>query len=85
MKKEKGQMTFEDAMRRLEESVRALESGELSLDASLETFEKAVALVRSCTAALENAKQKVKILTEAQDGTVTEEVFVGADGGEHET
>ena len=65
-------MTFEVAIARLEEIVRALESGSAPLDKSLALFEEGVALVKLCNSRLDNAEQKVKILTAAPDGTLTE-------------
>lgn len=62
-------MTFEAAMSRLEEILRALESGNESLDTSLKLYEEGVSLIRSCSALLENAEQSVKIL-QMQDGEV---------------
>lgn len=65
-------MTFEAAMGRLEEIVRMLESGNAPLDVSLGLFEEGVALVKLCNAKLDTAEQKVKILTNAGDGTLIE-------------
>ncbi len=65
-------MTFEAAMARLEEIVRALEGGDVPLDASLALYEEGVALVRLCNARLDHAQQRVKILSAAEDGTMTE-------------
>ena len=45
-------MTFEAAMARLEEIVRALESGNTPLDISLSLFEEGVALVKLCNSRL---------------------------------
>lgn len=65
-------MTFEAAMARLEEIVRMLESGNAPLDTSLSLFEEGVALVKLCNSKLDTAEQKVKILTDAGDGTLVE-------------
>ncbi len=66
------EMTFEVAIARLEEIVRALESGQAPLDKSLALFEEGVALVKLCNSRLDTAEQKVKILTAAPDGTLAE-------------
>lgn len=55
-------MAFEAALARLEEIVRALDSGEAALDESLALFEEGVGLVKLCSAKLDGAEQKVKIL-----------------------
>lgn len=72
MKEKTENMTFEAAMARLEEIVRMLESGNAPLDTSLTLFEEGVALVKLCNSKLDTAEQKVKILTDAGDGTLTE-------------
>ncbi|MBE6707763.1 MAG: exodeoxyribonuclease VII small subunit [Ruminococcaceae bacterium] len=69
-------VTFEEAMARLEEIVKYLESGNAPLDKSLEVFEEGVALVKLCNSKLDNAEQKVRFLTsggeEISDGAVPE-------------
>lgn len=66
------EMTFEAAMARLEEIVRMLENGSAPLDQSLALFEEGVALVKLCNSRLDAAEQKVKVLTRADDGSLTE-------------
>jgi len=68
-------MTFELALARLEEIVRAMESGSAALDSSLALFEEGIGLVKFCTKALDTAEQKVKILQKDENGTVTEAPF----------
>ncbi len=55
-------ITFEDAMKRIEEIVSVLENGNSSLDQSLELFEEATKLCAFCNKRLETAEQKVKSL-----------------------
>ena len=78
-KMKKSEMNFEKAMEKLAKTVGELESGDLSLEESLKKFEEAVSLVRFCSDALENAKQKVRVLTEGGDGQVTERDFTTDD------
>jgi len=60
---------FEDALSELETIVESLESGEQSLEASLEQFERGVSLSRFCQQSLSEAEQKVKILlADTDDG-----------------
>ena len=66
------EMTFEVSIARLEEIVRMLEGGSAPLDKSLAMFEEGVALVKLCNSRLDTAEQKVKILTNAGDGTLVE-------------
>ena len=70
-------MTFEAAMSRLEEIVRLLESGNAPLDVSLSLYEEGVALVRLCNARLDNAEQRVKILSFTESGEVIENDMTG--------
>lgn len=67
--------TFETALARLEEIVRALESGNADLDNSLEMFEEGVSLVKFCSDKLDSAEQRVKILVKGKDGSLNEEEF----------
>lgn len=55
--------SFESALSELEGLVERMESGELSLEESLESFEQGIALTRACQQALSAAEQKVEILT----------------------
>ena len=68
-------LKFEEALERLEEKVKLLESGNIPLDASLAAFEEAVALVRVCNERLTEAERRVRMLTEGKDGTVTDMPF----------
>jgi exodeoxyribonuclease VII small subunit len=49
-------------MHELEDIVEQLEAGELSLDKSLQQFERGVKLSRDCQTALDEAEQKVEVL-----------------------
>jgi exodeoxyribonuclease VII small subunit len=60
-------LTFEQAVARLENIVGAMEDGSLSLDDCLRQFEEAVALSRLCAARLESAEKQITVLT-AQTG-----------------
>lgn len=73
-------MTFESALSRLEEIVRAMESGSAALDSSLALFEEGVGLVKFCTKALDTAEQKVKILQKDENGNVIEAPFAVKSG-----
>jgi len=56
--------SFEEAMERLETLVSQMESGSLSIEASLSSFEEGIRLTRQCQKILQEAEQKVKLLTE---------------------
>lgn len=72
-KEEISKLSFEEAMARLEESVRLLEAGNVPLDRSLELFEEGIALVKLCNGKLDAAEQKVVKLRIDPDGSVSEE------------
>ena len=57
------QPDFEKALSELENLVSKLESGELSLDQSLEYFKRGVELTRHCQSVLDQAQQTVELLT----------------------
>ncbi|MAZ65308.1 MAG: exodeoxyribonuclease VII small subunit [Candidatus Marinimicrobia bacterium] len=69
-KKEKNQ-TFEDALSRLETLVEKMESGEGTLEQSLDWFEEGMSLIKSCRQELESAEQKVKELIKNSEGGYT--------------
>lgn len=53
---------FEAALQELETLVEKMEQGELSLEDSLQHFERGVTLSRTCQQALKAAEQKVEVL-----------------------
>ena len=67
--------SFEQNMQRLEQIVRAMERGDVSLEESLKLFQEGTELVRSCGKLLDEAELRVTKITAAADGTPLEEVF----------
>ena len=61
---------FEEAVARLEEVVRSLESENIPLDEMLILYEEGVGLVRGCLEVLDEAEQKVKMLARGEDGKI---------------
>jgi exodeoxyribonuclease VII small subunit len=59
---------FETALKKLEEIVKKLENGELTLDSALELFEEGVKLSRFCHSKLEEAERRVEILLKNDSG-----------------
>lgn len=59
-----GNMRFEDALQELEQIVSRLEEGELTLEESLELFERGQSLARFCQKQLSAAAFRVEQLTE---------------------
>ena len=56
--------SFEKALSELEEHVRRLDGGELSLEDSLTTFESGVKLIRECSELLDDAEQRITELSD---------------------
>lgn len=61
------QLSFEQSMKRLEEIVKQLESGNLPLEDSLKIFEEGTAIVRKSTAYLDAAEQKITKLINSKE------------------
>ena len=67
--------TFEESMARLEQTVRAMERGDVALEESLKLFQEGTELVRNCQKLLDNAQLQVKKIMTAPDGSPVEEDF----------
>ena len=66
---------FETSLKKLEEIVRRLEGGSLSLDESLKAFEEGVKHAGFCSKKLDEAERRVEVLLRHRDGTFTREPF----------
>jgi exodeoxyribonuclease VII small subunit len=62
------ELSFEAALKRLEEIVRRLESGEESLDESIRLYGEGDALKRQCEARLEAAQARIEKIQFGRDG-----------------
>jgi len=63
-------MKFEEAMKKLEETVNKLENGDVSLDESMKLFEEGISLSRTCSKLLGEAQLKVTKLIAESDTEV---------------
>jgi len=61
-------LSFEDALARLEAIVRDLEGSDLTLEETLARYEEGSRLVRECTRRLEEAEQRIRVLTAGREG-----------------
>jgi len=61
-------VSFEDALRRLEEIVKRLEAGDVALEESMRLFEEGVVLARRCSELLTKAEKQIALLVEVEDG-----------------
>lgn len=71
MAKSKKALNFEQSLGELETLVAAMESGDMSLEESLEAFEAGIRLTRECQQALTLAEQKVQVLL-SENGDTTD-------------
>ena len=67
---------FEDTLRKLEELLRKMEGGDLSLEDSLKAFEEGIRLSRLCAERLDEAERRVEILLK-EDEKVAIKHFAG--------
>lgn len=70
---------FEEALKRLEETVRQLEAGSLTLEDSLKAFAEGIRWSRCCEERLTEAKGKIEQLVTQSDGSVRMEPFAPKD------
>ena len=64
MKGKKTNLNFEESLKQLEKIVEDLESGDMSLEESLKSFEKGIKLTRQCQEELSKAELKIQRLIE---------------------
>lgn len=64
-------MSFEDALRALEQVVRRLESGEVALDDSIALYEQGEKLRAHCQARLDSAQARIEAIVAGADGRPT--------------
>ncbi|MEZ5758485.1 MAG: exodeoxyribonuclease VII small subunit [Emcibacteraceae bacterium] len=64
-------MKFEEALSALEDIVRSLESGEVSLEQSIEIYTRGTQLKAHCEDKLKDATARIEKITKSSDGTLT--------------
>lgn len=64
------EMSFEDALSTLEEIVKNLESGQVSLEQSIDIYTRGTHLRQHCDNKLKDATARIEKITKAQDGTL---------------
>lgn len=69
MSEEKSEeLSFEDALKKLEQTVMKMEQGDLNLDQNIKYFEEGNKLVKYCTEQLNKAEKKVEVLLGKNSG-----------------
>ena len=71
--------TFEQSIRKLEQIVQELESGDLPLEKALQKFEEGIQLSKRCSKILDETEKKVTLLLQESGGHVTEKPFSSED------
>ena len=61
---------FEEALGRLEDIVRKMEAGDMTLEESLKAFEEGIKLARLCSRKLDEAERRVEVLIKQEDELV---------------
>jgi exodeoxyribonuclease VII small subunit len=85
--KEKKQedLTFDEALRQLEELAAKLEEGDIPLEGALQVYERAVGLFSLCRGRLDTMEQRIDLLTEDLEGSLkTEPAALPVDDGEND-
>lgn len=67
--------TFEQSMKKLEQIVQELESGDLPLEEAMQKFEEGIKLSRLCSKKLDETEKKITLLLQDQKGNVSEKPF----------
>jgi exodeoxyribonuclease VII small subunit len=75
-----GAQKFEDQLENLEVIVTQIDSGELSLEQSIEAFERGVGLVRSLNRKLDEVERRVEVLMRGAGGDLRSTRYEGEIG-----
>jgi exodeoxyribonuclease VII small subunit len=65
-------MTFEKAMKQLEQIVQSLETGDIPLEKALKKFEEGMVLSRFCEEKLDETEARIVQLTQGEGGQLIE-------------
>lgn len=68
-------MSFEEALRALEEIVRKLESGEVPLDETISLYERGEVLRKHCQTRLDAAQARIDKIVKTEDGRAAAQPF----------
>lgn len=74
-KEEREKVSFEGSLKRLEEIVELMESGEVELDLMIKLFEEGQGLVKACTDKLGEVEKRIEKMTANADGSVSTALF----------
>jgi len=70
-KKEAKEPNFDEALKRIEQIVEQMESGEMDLDAMIAAFEEGQRLIRLCSGKLNEVERRIEVLVKNSAGVET--------------
>lgn len=73
---DKENINFEETIKKLEMIANDLETGNLSLDESVQKFEEGMKLSKECTKMLDDAEKRISILIKKDDEIVEDNFIV---------
>ncbi|MCB1158772.1 MAG: exodeoxyribonuclease VII small subunit [Leptospiraceae bacterium] len=73
MTKKTEKISFEDAIKELEDITEKLERGQLSLEDSIKAYERGMELKHTCTELLKEAEGKIEMLSKSPEGKLKKE------------
>ena len=68
------ELTIDERLKALEQIIRTLESGDISLEDALKEFESGVILVKESREILDGIEKKLKILTEGMEDSTDDDL-----------
>jgi exodeoxyribonuclease VII small subunit len=83
MKQEKTELSFEEAMEKLETIVSRLENGDVPLEQAIELFQEGMRLSHLCGQKLEQVERKIEMLVE-ESGSLMKKPFLSEPASEPE-
>ncbi len=69
--KQAKKLTFEQALKKLEQIVSEIEEGKVSLEQSIEKYADGIGLIKQCRVILDSAEQKIQMLSRNESGELS--------------
>ena len=67
-------LTFEEAMKKIEEIAEKLETGKVNLDEMVELYKQGTELSVYCNKMIDEAEQKIKMLSKTKNGIIEKDI-----------
>jgi exodeoxyribonuclease VII small subunit len=77
-KKTQNDISFDEAIKQLEEVVKQLESGQLTLEKSVELYQQGMELSLLCDTKLKQAELKIEVVTQSSDNLLKQPFETGS-------